>query len=74
MENANKEKPRFPYTVEQKYIEYQDKQCCYKMSNRTGFHFFRCSKPATKKIDNAGFCGRHARSVEIWRKKTCEQN
>ena len=74
MENTNKEEPRFPYTIKQKYIEYQDGQCCWQKTNHTGFHFFRCPKPATKKIDNAGLCGIHANSVEIWRKKTCKQN
>lgn len=74
MENTNKDKPKFPYTVKITWVKYQDGRCCHQMSGHTGFHFFRCPKPATKKIDNAGLCGRHARSVEIWRGKTCEQS
>ena len=74
MENTNNKKPRFPYTVKIKYAKLEDDQCCWQKSDHTGFHFFRCPKPIIRKIDNVGLCGIHANSVEIWRKKTCEQN
>jgi len=60
----------FPYLVREKYAKLNDGKCCYEMSDRTGFHFYRCSKKAKKYIDGIGFCGIHARSVERWRKQT----
>jgi len=60
---------KFPYTVKQSYAQLKDERCCYQISDHTGFHFFRCPKPATKKIDEVGLCGVHARSIKIWRRK-----
>ena len=73
MENTNK-KPRFPHTVKKRYAELKDGQCCWQKADHIGFHFFRCPKLATRKIDEIDFCGIHANSIEIWRKKTCKQN
>jgi hypothetical protein len=59
----------FPYNVKDEYIKLNDGDCCVEMSDRTGWHFYRCHRKASKQIDGVGLCGIHNRMVENWRKK-----
>lgn len=58
----------FSYRVREAYHKLNDNQCCYQMSDAGGWHFYRCPRKVTKRIDGVGLCGTHARSVEAWRK------
>ena len=61
-------KENFPYTVEEKFLELNDEQCC-NTRMPDGWHTERCNRKAKEIIDGIKFCRICARSIKIWRIK-----
>lgn len=57
----------FPYRVKPEYQILNDGRCCAEVKNDATFaDYYRCTKKATKFIDDVGLCGIHARMVNKW--------